>query len=195
MRAPALVNTLAPRGLASHGYVVAHLEDVWPRSPHGPGMGGAPMAAEPPAAELEQLQRILDESVASAGPALRANFVAPGWVMSAREFIDFWAGGRMAAVATVSARGRPRVAPLEVSWQAGRLHLPAFANSARLRDHRANPDCAITSWNDAWTAVIVNGQVELGEGATGMVSVSLVPTRIFAMRAPAGHHSRLRANS
>ena len=55
---------------------------------------------------LRGLQQIIDASAATAGSALRRNFIGGGWSMSADEFVAFWESGPMASVSTVSAKGR-----------------------------------------------------------------------------------------
>lgn len=139
---------------------------------------------------MSALQELLDRSAAGAGAALRQNFCHPDWVMSAEEFLDFWKERRMASVATLAARDGIHAAPLEVSFDGARFHVPSFANSSRLRDLRRDSRCAITSWENAWTAVIAYGRADDTALAAGAVVV--VPGRLFAMRPPAWHHSRTR---
>ncbi len=156
---------------------------------------------EPPEV-LRGLQALLDRSAATAGPAIRQHFVAPEWRMSAEEFVAFWEARPMASVSTTSARGAVHVTPLEPRLVEGRLRLPTFANSQRLRDHRANPRCAVSSWDGPYRAIILYGRArelppdgealragELnGVPADQMVTIEIEPTRIYAIRPPAGHH-------
>jgi hypothetical protein len=146
--------------------------------------------------DLDRLQRIIDRSAATAGPALRRNFGDAGWRMTAEESVAFWGGTRMAAVSTVSASGRVHAAPLEVSLIGSQFHVPTFGDSVRLADHRANARCAITAWDDAYRAVIVYGRVDsLPAGQPpAMVNVVVRPTRIYGIRPPPGHHAALDFN-
>lgn len=141
-------------------------------------------------AEMEALQRLIERSAATAGPAVRKNFADPAWTMSARELINFWGTARMASIATVSASGAVHAAPLEIRLSHGIFHVPHFADAVRLRDLRANARCAITAWQDAYHAVIVYGRASLPESdAAGMVDVVVRPTRVYAIRPPSWHHA------
>jgi hypothetical protein len=139
--------------------------------------------------DLARLQRVIDRSTATAGPALRRNFGDAGWRMTAEEFVAFWADARMAAVSTVSPSGRVHVAPLEVSLVGATFHIPTFGDAIRLDDHRTNPRCGITGWDGPYRAVIVYGLVDSLPPlpAAGMVNVVVRPTRIYGIRPPAGH--------
>lgn len=126
-------------------------------------------------------------AVRNAGPAMAANFTHPDWVMSPEEFVAFWAGTRLASVATVGASGWPHAAPVEVALAGEVFLVPAFPDSVRLKDLRRSPRLVLTAWDDAWHAAIVYGLAELGDGSQGSVAVR--PTRIYAIRAPRGHHA------
>lgn len=155
---------------------------------------------------LERLQRIIDRSAATAGAAIRRNFVGPGWSMSAAEFVAFWTEGRMASISTVSENGAVHAAPLEPRLIDGKFYLPTFPDSQRLRDHRARARCAIVSWDGPYRALIVYGVArevggdpggraaetasEQGYAPDTMVTIEVTPTRIYAIRPPVGHHAR-----
>lgn len=123
-------------------------------------------------------------AVVSARPVMAANFVHADWRMAPAEFMAFWGASRLVAVATVGDSGWPHAAPVEASIAAdGHFVVPAFRGSVRARDLAANPRLVLTTWEDAWHAAIVYGRVE-GEDITRMR-----PARIYAMRAPPGHHA------
>lgn len=154
---------------------------------------------------LAQLQEPLDRSAATAGPAIRKNFIGGGWSMSAEEFVDFWGEARMATVSTASGSGAPHAVPLDIHLVDGRFYIPTFADSRRLADHRENPRCVITSWDGPYRAVIAYGNArEVDSDPTGrvgatadeqnydrdrLVTIEVTPTRIYAIRPPAGHHA------
>ena len=119
---------------------------------------------------------------------MATNFVHPRWAMSAEEFVDFWGRTRLASVATVGESGWPHAAPLEVALDGDRFLVPAFAGSVRRRDLAVNGRVVLTAWDDAWHAAIVYGRAE-GAVAERSDPVVVRPTRIYAMRAPRGHHA------
>ncbi|MDP9238549.1 MAG: pyridoxamine 5'-phosphate oxidase family protein [Chloroflexota bacterium] len=138
---------------------------------------------------MHRLEEIIELSAARAGPAMRQNFAVPAWTMSAEEFVAFWGEGRMASVSTASARGDVHVAPLDVQLIDGVFRVATFADALRLGDHRARPRCAISSWDGPYRAVIVYGDAREAGSDGVMVTVEIAPSRIYAIRPPAGHHS------
>jgi hypothetical protein len=60
------------------------------------------------AAELERLQRLLDESAERAGPFLRSSFQIPERSLSAGQLAERLPGPLTVALATTTARGEPR---------------------------------------------------------------------------------------
>lgn len=155
---------------------------------------------------LRWLQEIIDRSAATAGAAIKRNFIGGGWSMSAAEFVTFWSDLRMASISTVSASGDVHVAPLDLRLTDGKFYVPTFPDSQRLRDHRANPRCGIAAWDGPYLATIVYGSASevdsdptgrASETATeqayepnGIVTIQVTPTRIYAIRPPAGHPAR-----
>ncbi len=151
------------------------------------------------------LQRIIDRSAATAGPAITRNFIGGGWAMSAAEFVAFWGEARMVSVATASRSGGVHAVPLGIHLVDGKFYVPTFPDSRRRQDHRENPRCVVTSWNGPYRAVIVYGTaqevgsdptrrteataVEQGYASGSMVTIAITPTRIYAIRPPAGHHA------
>jgi hypothetical protein len=157
---------------------------------------------------LQRLQTIIDDSAASAGSAIKRNFIGGGWAMTAEEFVAFWETRPMASVSTVSAEGDVHVAPLEPRLVDGRFYIPTFPDSQRLRDHRANARCAVAAWRGPYQAVIVYGTAREVEGDAGgrtketageqgypaadVVTIEITPTRIYAIRPPEGHKAHQR---
>ena len=109
----------------------------------------------------------------------------------------------MASISSSSGTGRVHVAPLEPKLVDGRFLIPTFPDSQRLKDHRANPRCAILSWDGPYRAAIVYGLArevdvdetgrtsetarEQGYDPDSMVTVEVIPTRIYGIRPPKGH--------
>ncbi|MFN0093585.1 MAG: pyridoxamine 5'-phosphate oxidase family protein [Dehalococcoidia bacterium] len=127
-----------------------------------------------------------------AGPAMAANFTHPDWRMTATEFRTFWGVTRLVAVGTSSPEGRPHAAPVEVTLRGDRFLIPTFADAVRLKDLERNPWLSLTTWDDAYHAAIVYGRAIVPVGRSGMMSVTLEPTRIYAIRPPSWHHASRR---
>lgn len=137
---------------------------------------------------MRKLQQIIERSAATAGPGIKAHMLGEGWTMNAEEFVRFWGEGRMASVATVSAKGAARAAPLDIQLVDGVFHVPTYTDAVRLADHRVNPRCVITTWEDSYRVVIVYGNARVSDGAD-VVDVQVSPTRIYAIMPSAGHHA------
>jgi nitroimidazol reductase NimA-like FMN-containing flavoprotein (pyridoxamine 5'-phosphate oxidase superfamily) len=138
------------------------------------------------------LQEILDSSLASAGPAVKATFDRDERRMSAEELRQFWAETRMFAVATAGANGAPHIAPVHVAMlEDGGLEMAIFEDSVRLKDLRRDPRIAITSWAPDGRIAIVYGRAsevpesrrEVGRDAGRFVQTMRIEVdRAYAMR-------------
>jgi len=95
-------------------------------------------------AELEQLQELIDRSTEGAGPFLRNAFEMPERSLSARQLVERLDGARTVALATTTARGEPRVAPIGALFVHGAFHLPTVAQAARTRHLAARPAASVT---------------------------------------------------
>ena len=115
--------------------------------------------------ELNDLQRLLDESAARAGPHLRSIFT-PARALTAPQLVERFQGRRQAAVATVTAGGEPRVAPVDVLLLRGRFFFGTSIRAARIRHLRARPALSLTSFDGDTFAVITHGRgalIEFGD--------------------------------
>ena len=147
-----------------------------------------------PAEALAVLETVIARSGASAGPALLDTFGRVDRQMSAREFVEFWNGTRMKAMATVGPTGAPHIAPVHAAFVAGHLRTTIYENAVRRRDLRANPRVALTTWGPHGAAAIVYGVArevagsmrETRPGASGRprraVALEIEITRIHAMK-------------
>jgi hypothetical protein len=143
---------------------------------------------------LAALQRILDRSAATAGQAVRDTFAHPERQMTAAEFVSFWNGTRVKAMATVGERGVPHIAPVHAEFVNGRLRSTIYENALRRRDLRDRPQVALTTWGSHGAVAIVYGRAhevprslrETRPGATGAarrtVALDIEVTRIHAMK-------------
>jgi len=153
-------------------------------------------ATWPPEA-LTAIQAVIDRSRRGAGQAVRDTFDRAERRMTALEFVQFWNGTRMKAMATTGPDGTPHLAPVHAEFVNGRLHSTIYENAVRRRDLRDNPRVALTTWGPHGAAAIVHGRArELPDslrttrpGATGTtrrtVALDIEVTRIYAMKARA----------
>jgi pyridoxine/pyridoxamine 5'-phosphate oxidase len=128
------------------------------------------------------LQDVLDSSLATAGPAVKATFDRDDRRLNADELRQFWSETRLFAVATVGTNGGPHIAPVHVAMmEDGNLEMSIYADSVRLKDLRRDPRIAITSWAPDGRIVIVYGRAT--EVADSRREVSRDPGRfIIGMR-------------
>ena len=138
------------------------------------------------------LQEILDSSLATAGPAVKATFDREERRLDEAELRQFWAETRMFAVATAGANGAPHIAPVHVAMaEDGNLEMAIFEDSVRLKDLRRDPRIAITSWAADGRIAIVYGRAsevpdsrrEIGQDrGRFIVSMRIEVERAYAMR-------------
>ena len=110
--------------------------------------------------ELSRLQALLDASYARAGSHVRSIF-RPELRFSAEALVELFTGRRQVAVATVSARGEPRVAPVDALLIHGRFHFGTHRTAARVRHLRARPAISLTYFERDVLAIVVHGRGEL----------------------------------
>jgi uncharacterized pyridoxamine 5'-phosphate oxidase family protein len=107
--------------------------------------------------DLRALQEVLDRSHANAGPHLRSIFSDERRI-PATELPALLPGVQVLALATVTARGEPRVAPVDGLFYRGHWHFGSAENSARFRHIRARPAVSATHLRGEQLAVIVHGR-------------------------------------
>jgi Pyridoxamine 5'-phosphate oxidase len=110
------------------------------------------------AADLERLQRLLNDSAEHAGPFLRASFDIPEHSLTARQLAAHLQGTITVALATVTARGEPRVSPIGANFVRGAFCIPTVAQSARARSLKQRPAASLTYFEGIGVAVIAHGQ-------------------------------------
>ena len=113
------------------------------------------------AEELERLQALLDESARHASPFLRETFEIPTRTPTATAIVEYLKAPIDLALATVTARGEPRVAPVTALFVHGRFWVPTEWNSVRIRHLTANPAVSVTHWVSGVSAFIAHGQALL----------------------------------
>lgn len=107
--------------------------------------------------EIEQLQTLLERSIERAGPFLRESFAMPTHSLSARQLLSFWQGLQTVALATVTSKGEPRVAPIGALLLHGRFYIPTVENATRTKHVLRNAAISLTCYQGNDLAVIVHG--------------------------------------
>lgn len=110
-------------------------------------------------ADIAQLQQLMDATLADVNPHMGA-IVTPERRLSARQVVRHLQGIRHVALATVNARGEPRVSPLDTLFINGRFTLSTGGGAARLRHLGRNPACSAVHMEADRIAIVVNGAVE-----------------------------------
>jgi hypothetical protein len=146
--------------------------------------------------DLRALQKLIDRSTESAGPAAADSLAYPARQMSAAEFVEFWESVRLVAMATTGENGGPHIAPVHARLDGIRLHLVIYDNTLRRRDIAANPRVAFTTWRADGAAAIVYGAAREIAGSLRparaaqsgnprqVIELEVKLTRVYAMRPP-----------
>lgn len=116
--------------------------------------------------DIAMLQGVLDQSVAGASPWMRESFEMPDHTLKASQLVRYFAQVRDAALATVTPRGEPRVAPLGVLLSDGRFYVPTVAHASRVRHIATNPAVSLTHSINNAIAVIAHGSAKVVPDST-----------------------------
>jgi len=111
--------------------------------------------------DLERLQALLNHSTERAGPHLRRTFELPEHALSAAQLVQYWGQEQQFAMATVTTRGEPRVAPVQVLLHQARLYVPTAADATRVRHIAQRPSVSLTHWVSGAVAIIAHGSAIL----------------------------------
>jgi hypothetical protein len=112
-------------------------------------------------ADLTELQELIDRSIEGASPFLRRSFQMPEHSLSAEQLAGHLQGSLTVALATVTAAGEPRVAPIDALFVRGRFHVPTVAESIRARHLAKRPAASLTYFEGIDLAVIVHGEATI----------------------------------
>jgi hypothetical protein len=115
--------------------------------------------------DLKRLQQLLDDSIERATPFLRRSFEMPDRSLAAEQLVEHLRGSITVALATVTARGEPRVAPINALFYRGAFHIPTVAEAARARHLAKRPSASVTYFDGTSLAVIVHGTAAIIEEA------------------------------
>jgi hypothetical protein len=111
--------------------------------------------------ELARLQSLIEESAQTAGPFLRETFEMPDRTPTAAAIVEYLQGVVDLAMATVTSRGEPRVAPVTALFVHGRFYVPTDRASTRVQQLKANPAISVTHWVSNACAFIVHGRAAI----------------------------------
>ncbi len=107
--------------------------------------------------DIERLQALLDHSIERAGAFLRRSFQMPEHSLTAQQLIDCWLDVQTVALATVTTRGEPRIAPIGSLFYRGEIYLPTVATATRTRHVMKRPAVSLTLFRENELAIIVHG--------------------------------------
>jgi hypothetical protein len=106
--------------------------------------------------DLAQLQRLLDDSYARAGPHL-LSIHTPNWRMSAERVCEVLTGMCLLTLATVNGAGHPIAGPVDGLFYRGRFWCGSAPNSIRASHIAKNPHVSATHTRGEELAVVVHG--------------------------------------
>jgi hypothetical protein len=116
--------------------------------------------------DLRALQALLDASHTAGGSHLRTVF-SDDRRLSAGELSERLTGVCVLDLATVTAKGEPRVAPVDGLFLRGQWHFGTAPDAARARHLTARPAVSAAHTRGEDLAVVVHGKVRLVSTAEG----------------------------
>ncbi len=108
--------------------------------------------------DLTNLQNLLDSSIEQAGSFLRDSMELDSNSLTAKQVARRLEGLRTVSLASVTARGEPRVAPITAIFIAGHYVVPTVVDAARSRHLRRRPGVSLTEYSGNDMAITVHGQ-------------------------------------
>jgi hypothetical protein len=110
-------------------------------------------------AEVDELQRLLDASLGSSTGHLRS-IINEGHTLTARDLVALLTGMRVLSVATVTARGEPRISALDGHFLHATWTFSTSGTAAKARHLRARPAVSVAHIDNEAMAVFGHGRVE-----------------------------------
>ncbi len=108
--------------------------------------------------DLARLQALLTRSIERAGEHLKRTFEMPEHSLDAVQLVRYIGQEQQYALATVTARGEPRVAPVQVVLQRGHFFVPTAADAVRTGHVARRPSVSMTHWVSNEVALITHGR-------------------------------------
>jgi hypothetical protein len=112
-------------------------------------------------ADFQLLQTLLDDSIQRASAFLRSSLEMPEHSLSATQLAAHLQGTVTVALATVTARGEPRVAPISAIFLRGQFYMPTVAEAARAQNIARHPGASLTYFEGSDIALIAHGQATI----------------------------------
>jgi hypothetical protein len=109
-------------------------------------------------AERAALAALLSESMASAGPFVRSSFEWPEHALTLDRLLAAFEGVQTVALATATADGAPRVAPIGCVLVGGVFYIPTTRTAARYKMVVRRPEVSLTRFDGIDLAVILHGR-------------------------------------
>jgi nitroimidazol reductase NimA-like FMN-containing flavoprotein (pyridoxamine 5'-phosphate oxidase superfamily) len=106
--------------------------------------------------DLAELQRLIDDSYANAGPHLLSIHTRDRR-LSAERLCEILTGVRILGLATVTAKGEPLVGPVDGLFYRGRFWFSSGVDSVRFRHIRARPAVSASHTVGEELAIVVHG--------------------------------------
>src|SRR5712692_10261417 len=112
------------------------------------------------AEDLDWLQALLDRSYATAGGHLKS-ITTPERRVPATDLGAILPGVQILDLATVTADGKPRVAPVDGLFYRARVYFSSSKTSRRYRHLRARPDVSVAHTRGEELSIVVHGKANL----------------------------------
>lgn len=140
------------------------------------------------AEDRRALQRLLDQSYARAGSHLRSIW-GRETCLDTDSLIEELAGVQLLDLATVTARGEPRVAPVDGLFFRGHFWFGSADNSARFRNIRANPAVsgAVTRGLETFLVLVHGRAVETDPRGPDAGGFAAYPREVYDFDWDAAH--------
>lgn len=108
--------------------------------------------------DLKNLHELIEKSIKTAGNFLHRSFQMPEHSLSAGQLVNYLQGNVVVSLATVTAKGEPRVAPIVAMFVHGCFHIPTIASAARAKHILKRPVVSLTHYVGLDLAIIIHGQ-------------------------------------
>lgn len=129
------------------------------RTPLGQALRYGGLVMRETAADIEFLQRLMDETLVDITPHM-ASIVTADKRLRASQVVHYLEGIKYVAFGSVTPAGEPRVSPLDSVFVHGRFTLSTDSSAARVTNLRRNPACSLVHMVDDTIAIVVHGQVQ-----------------------------------